>query len=145
MDDDALKAAVDLVGRTGATGFEIGYLRDGVPVEEAGWYAHAQYRGARITSEEHRGPIEAVEALARKLLTGAKCTHCKKLVALSDDGAIAYNGLLADGTRWTVEQARAAGQCRWRRIGPRWVRGCERPAPPRPTGKPRRAKRRRRG
>lgn len=83
MDDDALIATVDLIGRTGAKGFEIGYLHEGVPVEEAGWYAHAQYRGARITEENHRGPVEAAEALARQLLTGAMCNHCKKLVALS--------------------------------------------------------------
>lgn len=145
MDDDALAAAVDLIGRTGAQGFEIGYLHDDVPIEAAGWYAHAQYRGARITEENHRGPIEAAEALARQLLTGAMCNHCKKLVALSDDGAVAFNGTLLDGTRWTAEQARAAGQCRWRRVGPRWVRGCERTAPPRPKSNPRRVKRRKRG
>jgi len=42
LDEDALIAAADLVGRTGATGFEIGYLHDDVPAEKAGWYAHAQ-------------------------------------------------------------------------------------------------------
>ncbi|MCP2363043.1 hypothetical protein HD597_010063 [Nonomuraea thailandensis] len=146
MDDDALIAAVDLVGRTGARGIEIGYLHDNVPVEEAAWYAHVQYRGTSITEENHRGPVEAAEALARQLLTGAMCNHCKKLVALSDDGATAYNGTLLNGTRWTVEQARAAGQCRWRRIGPRWARGCEGTKPPRATGKPKRKKgRRKRG
>jgi hypothetical protein len=145
MDEDALAATVDLIARTGAKGFEIGYLHDDVPVDQAGWYAHAQYRGTRITEENHCGPIEAAEAIARRLLTGAMCNHCKKLVALSDHGATAFNSTLLDGTRWTVEQARAAGQCRWRRVGPRWVRGCEGTTPPRPAKKPRRGKRRKRG
>lgn len=124
--DDAIAAAVDLVGRTGARRLEVGYLYDNVPPEEAGWYAQVQYKGARVIEENHRGPAEALEALARRLLTGAKCNHCHKLVALSARGALAYAaGTLVDGTRWTAEQARAAGQCRWTREGRRWKRGCE--------------------
>lgn len=126
LDEDALIAAVDLVGRSGAKQLEIGYLREDVPVEDAQWWAHARYRGARIGSEHHRGPIEAVEALARRLLTGDKCKPCGRLVALSDAGAVAYEGAtMVDGSRWTVEQAAKAGQCRWRREGARWVRGCK--------------------
>lgn len=121
---DAMKACVDLVGRTGATGFEIGFLHDGVPIDQAGWYAHAQYKGARITTQNHPGPIEAADALARRLLNGAKC-RCGRLVALSDRGAMAHEAHLADGSFWTAQQAAAAGQCRWRRFGPRWERGCE--------------------
>lgn len=125
LDEDALFAGVDLVGRTGAKEFQFGYLHENVPVHEAAWYAHAQYKGARIGVENHAGPIEAVDALCRRLLSGARCQHCKKLVALADDGAMAFNSTLIDGTKWTVDQARKAGQCRWRRVGPRWVRGCE--------------------
>lgn len=125
LDDDAITACADLVGRTGATNFEIGYLHDNVPVDQAGWYAHAQYRGARIGVEDKPGPVEAADALCRRLLTGAQCFHCKKLVSLSDHGAVAYNSHLTDGSFWTVQAAAQAGQCRWRRVGPRWVRGCE--------------------
>lgn len=125
LDEDALQACADLVGRTGATGLQFGYLHDDVPPDQAGWYAHAQYRGARITVDDQRGPIEAADALCRRLLVGAKCVHCSKLVALSDDGAVAYDSTLVDGTRWTAEEAARAGQCRWRRVGPRWARGCE--------------------
>lgn len=125
MDDDALTACADLVGRTGAQHFQIGYLHDDVPADQAGWYAYAQYRGARVTSSDHPGPVEAANGLARRLLNGAKCTGCDRLVALSDFGAMAYNAHLADGSFWTMQQAAAAGQCRWRRIGPRWTRGCE--------------------
>lgn len=125
MDDDAVAAAADLVGRSGARNLQVGYLHEGVPVEEAGWYAHAQYQGARLTTEDHRGPVEALEALARRILTGAKCVHCGGLVALSDDGAYYMGGTMADGSVWTRRQAHAAGHCRWRRMGPKWLRGCE--------------------
>jgi hypothetical protein len=124
LDQDALHATIDLVGRTGATQLQFGYLHDDVPVHQADWWAHAQYRGARIAVEHHAGPIEALEALARRLLTGAKC-KCGKLVALSDTEAVAFEGRLLDGTTWTPQQAAAAGQCRWHRNGPRWTRGCE--------------------
>lgn len=143
IDDDALVAAVDLVGRAGAHQFEVGYLNDGVPVAEADWYAHAQYQGRRIIVEHHTGPVEAAEALALRVLTGAKCGHCGALVALNDDGAFAFDSAeMADGTRWTAEEAAAAGQCRWRRVGRRWVRGCDGGVG---GGWPNRAARRRRG
>lgn len=125
LDDDALRACVDLVGRAGAKGVEIGYLHDDVPPEEAGWYAHAQLRGARIIAENHPGPVEAADALCRRLLGGARC-RCGKLVALSDSGAMIYpDQVMSDGSSWTPEQAAKAGQCRWRRVGPRWEMGCE--------------------
>jgi hypothetical protein len=123
-DQEILVACVDLVGRSGARDLEIGYLHDNVPPAEAGWWAHATYRGARIAVEDQPGPTEAAQALAEKILTGAKC-RCGRLVALFDHGAIAYDrSTLTDGTQWTAEQAAAAGQCRWRRVGRRWEMGC---------------------
>jgi hypothetical protein len=102
INDDVVIACADLVGRAGASGFEIGYLHDDVPVEDAGWYAHAQYRGTRITVEDHRSPTGAALALAERLLDGATC-RCRQSVTLSD---------------------RAAG-CRWRLVGQRWEPGCD--------------------
>ncbi len=141
-DLDALKACVDLVGRSGGRGFEIGYLHDGVPIERAGGWAHAQYSGARIAVENQPGPAAAAAALAKKVLTGAKC-QCGSLVRLSDDGAMFMGtrerpATLADGTTGSAAEAEAAGQCRWVREGARWVKGCERdperrPAPPWPN------------
>jgi hypothetical protein len=125
MDEDALLAAVELVGRTGGKGFQIGFLHDDVPVAEAGWYAYIQYKGARITVEDKTGPVEAAEALARRLLTGDQCQHCFKLVALEDWGAMAVTETLMNGTEWTHEQQAAAGLCQWRRTGRTWKRGCE--------------------
>jgi hypothetical protein len=122
---DAVKACADLVGRTGATGFECGYLHDDVPSTEAGWYATAVYRGAKLTAEDKASPAEACDALAARLLTGAQCQHCKGLVALADAGAFAYNSAtLATGERWDAEDAARAPQCRWTRAGGRWERGC---------------------
>lgn len=122
---DAAMAAIELIGRTGAHNLEIGYLHDDVPVHLAGWYAHAQYRGARITIEDQPSPDQALEALAIRLLTGAKCNGCGKLVALSRQGAAFYRQAnLVDGTPWNETDARAAGQCLWRRVGQRWEMGC---------------------
>lgn len=102
LDQDEVNAACDLVGRTGATELTVGYLYDDVPVEDAGWYAHAQYRGARVIVEDKVGPTEALMALARRLLDGAQCAHCGKEVSLRDGVG-----------------------CRWRREGDKWKRGCE--------------------
>lgn len=124
--NDRLIAAVDLVGRSGAREFEAGYLHDDVPLEEADWWASALYKGTKIQVEHEKSPIDAAEALAFRILTGSKCNHCQKLVALSDDGAFAFiDAHLIDGTEWKAKDVARLGQCRWRRVGDRWVRGCE--------------------
>jgi len=102
MHGDAVVACADLVDRTGAAGFEIGYVNDDVPVEEAGWYAHASFRGARIMTENHRSPSSAALALGERLLAGGMC-RCGQLVTLADDQA----------------------GCRWRLMGKRWEPGCD--------------------
>jgi hypothetical protein len=99
---DIVIACADLVGRSGASDFLIGYLHDDVPVEEAGWYAYAQFRGARITVDDHRSPTDAALALAERLLRGATC-RCRRAVTLTDG---------RDG-------------CRWRLVGQRWEPGCD--------------------
>jgi len=100
--------------------FQVGYLHDDVPFELAGWYAYAQYKGARISADNFSSPDDAAEALAMKLLTGARCA-CGKLVQLRADGAVAFERpTMVDGTVWTAEQAAAAGLCRWRRDGRTW-------------------------
>lgn len=124
--DERVLAAAELVGRTGATDLEVGYLHDDVPAEMAAWYAHARFWGARIIAENHKNPVEAVEALAARLLTGAKC-GCGKLVQLHDGGAFAFrNPRMTDGSLFTAEQAATAGLCRWTRQGSHWVSACGR-------------------
>lgn len=127
-DENAVVACADLVGRSGARKFEIGYLHDDVPTERAGWYAHAQYAGARITAADQPSPAHAATELAHKILTGAKC-RCGRLVALSDGGAPAFDDpVMSDGSSWPIEKAAAAGQCRWRLIGRTWTPSCPTPA-----------------
>lgn len=145
FDEDALVACVDLVGRTGATQFEIGYLNEeddpAFAKHGARWWAHAKYRGNRIIVEDHAGPVEAADALARRLLTGAKC-KCGKLVSLSSTGAMFVSEHMADGSTWTPGDASRAGQCRWTRMGKRWHRGCEPDAVAEVGSPPSRAERR---
>jgi hypothetical protein len=119
-DEQAVTACMEVVGRTGATDFQIGYLEDSL----ADWYAHAQYRGARITVEGHASPVAACNALVERLLNGAQCQHCKGAVTTTPAGLLAFDGTLTTGEAWTAEQQARAGLCVWQRKAERWVRGC---------------------
>jgi hypothetical protein len=101
---DAVEACADLVNRTGSSGFELGYVHDGVPVDQAGWYAHATYQGARIMVDEHRSPSAAALALAERILRGGRC-RCGRPVTLADDQP----------------------GCRWRLMGKQWQSSCDAP------------------
>lgn len=103
FDQDAFDASLDIVGRTGAKQLEFGYLNDDVPIEKGDWWASVLYHGAKIAVEHQAGPVEAVEALARRLLDGGLCTYCGQRIALAD-----YPGK----------------RCRWTRHGKEWIRGC---------------------
>lgn len=126
-DDPALTAGVLLIGHTGARTLEIGFLHDDVPIDEASWWASADYQGTRVMVENHLGPVEAVEGLAKKLLVGARCQWCMGLVALDEHGAFAYaGGVMLDGSKMpdTAEGIGALGQCLWERHDARWEPGC---------------------
>jgi hypothetical protein len=108
---DAVIACADLVGRAGASGFEIGWTCPHVPDEpddhncpDVTWHATAAYRGARIMTAEHRSPTLAAVALSERLLSGAAC-RCGEPVTLADD---------EPGCRWTL-------------AGKRWEPGCDVP------------------
>lgn len=103
---DAVDACADLLGRCGASGFEIGYLHDDVPVEQAGWYAIAKFQGARITVEDHPSPTSAALTLAERLLHWAQC-RCGRPVTLVDD---------------------QLESCRWTLRGKRWEPSCDVPS-----------------
>jgi len=121
---ERLDAATELIARTGATNLQFGFLHDDVPVCDAEWYATASYQGTRIICENKRHPIEAIEGLATRLLTGAQCQKCKRLITLNPMGAYAADSRLLDGTKWSAEEQIAAGLCLWVRVGRHWV-GCE--------------------
>ncbi len=124
---NAIDAIADLAGRCGAREFQIGYLHDDVPLDEMAWYAQLKFQGTRLIVENQPSPAAAAQGLAERILTGAQC-RCGKLVALSDDGAVAYHSAtLIGGEKWTRDQAQAAGQCRWRLVGVRWEPSCPEP------------------
>lgn len=123
---EAVLALVDLIGRTGATGTEIGWLpkpgKDDVPDDQllpgdVTWHASAIYRGAKVHAEGETAPAVA-DALARKLLDGGQCAHCKRRVVL-------FGG-------------RTPRTCVWRRSGPRWDRdaSCLKDHPPKTMEQP---------
>jgi hypothetical protein len=108
---DAAVAIGDLVGRTGATAFQVGYVRDaGDPGFEylgPGWNATAFYRGSRLFVEDRPDVVDACDALARLLLNGGHCTRCARRSSTF--------------TRWHDDPR----VCSWRRIGDRWTADCE--------------------
>jgi hypothetical protein len=107
----AVVAVADLVGRSGGRRFEIGYLDD--DPDRPDWWATVTYDGAKLTAERHATPSAAADALARLILEGGRCTHCGHTVTLRR----------ANAGR-APRRTNAPRQCRWRRIGDRWVRGC---------------------
>lgn len=121
-------AAVEAIGRTGATDFSFGPLEKDVPIAKARWWAHVRYRGVRIQVEEHVGPIEAIEALVARLLHGAFCLGCGKLTAITDD-PVPMPAQRIDGKPIDEKDIRRRGICNWRRKGKHWRRGCGEDAP----------------
>ena len=105
FDEQALIAAVDLIGRSNARSFEIGYLHDDVPTPMAGWWASAIYKGARVMVDDAPGPVDAAEMLAQRLLTGGTCRRCGKLIQIRGEEP----------------------GCQWRREGRKWKPGCDLP------------------
>lgn len=88
-DTERLIAAVEMIGRTGATGYEVGFDDDTTPTT---WWAQAFYRGARKAVDGHPGPVAATEDLLRRLVSGGQCVHCRRATTL---GATALPGRCA--------------------------------------------------
>lgn len=93
-------------------------------------HQRAAAAGRRPTSRPHidqiQGLEEAAQALALRLLLGAKCTGCGAVVTTNSLLiGIAENAHLADGSTWTAQEALEAGICYWRVTGERWTQGCE--------------------
>jgi NAD-dependent dihydropyrimidine dehydrogenase PreA subunit len=122
---DAVLATADLVGRTGAQSLQIAYVHDDVPNEAAGWYAYAQYPGARVTVDGQPGPVQAAEKLAARLLGGGLCVGCKRIVSVRPDGGVPIGHQLQDGRVVDKALVRELGTCQWRRYGQRWEAACK--------------------
>lgn len=108
LDQDAVDAALELFGRAGGRESQFGHTDPDQlgPGEHVTWYAWVQFHSNdRVMVQGKSGPVEALEALARRLLNGAKCAYCVGTVTLSGKPQ--------------------RGVCRWTRQGAKWVRGCE--------------------
>ena len=80
-DQDMLQAAVDMVGRTGATAFQIRYDDSEEPVV---WMAVAEWGDkAEVGASLH--PIKAVTRLLETVIDGGKCTHCQRPTGITDE------------------------------------------------------------
>lgn len=118
IDDDRMLAAVSLVNRSGARGFEVGYLDDTPDARDARWWAKATYRGAALAVEDFDSPDAAADALARRILDGGQCTMCELTVVTADELVErAVEGLEPGDER-----------CLWARHGRHWIAGCADPA-----------------
>lgn len=80
-DDPRFVASVDMLGRTGATSFQIRYDDEQDPVV---WVAVAQW-GAVFECAAGMNPLKAVLRLLEHVVDGGKCTHCRRPTAVSDD------------------------------------------------------------
>lgn len=104
MADDAVHAVWHLVRQSGGRAFRFGHHGGHTgPVWAARWHASAVYdAGRRVGVDIARSPAEAADMLAGLILLGARCAGCNRPTTMD----------------------RAAGACRWRRHGPRWVGAC---------------------
>lgn len=79
FDGDRVQAAVKLIGRTGAGGFELRYS-DPAEDEADGpvvWMAIANY-GDRHEVDAATDPTRAVLRLCERLIDGGQCRHCRR-------------------------------------------------------------------
>lgn len=126
--DDVLVALGLVCERVGALGMEIAYLHDGVPMEEAGWYASAHLRGTRIIAENMVGPIEAAEELIFQILQGGQCFGCRK-VAVVDFTRKVPTQHFGDRTHDPAWEPSRADVCELTRDGKVFMRECGMEAP----------------
>lgn len=104
---ERMMAAIDAIARSGAKGFEVGYLDEDVPAHLARWYATATYHGAKQSSQEHPDPASATEGLMAKLLVGGRCVACGQRITLEG---------------WAGDDK--PKRCVWHRVRACWVPGC---------------------
>jgi hypothetical protein len=113
-------ACADLAARGGAIDFKIGYFDnldpDGAPLA-AGlpaklWFAEVEWSGTQLSTENHPTAAAAADAMALKLLDGARC-RCGKVIVVESESPTA-----------TPKQRM---WCYWRRHNARWRPGCTAP------------------
>lgn len=89
--DPKFIAGVEMLGRTGAKDFRIGWSdeEDGPPTV---WYAVATYKRPPATPKWTPGeaaaaldPVNAVLRLCERIIDGGTCTHCHQLTIFDDN------------------------------------------------------------
>lgn len=80
-EDPRFTAAIDLIGRTGASAVQVRYSDDEQPTV---WLAVAQY-GAKAETDAALTPWMAVLRLAERLVDGGMCVHCSRPAGLDPD------------------------------------------------------------
>lgn len=74
-DDPRYVAAVDLIGRTGASEFKVGYTDEDAP--PVVWYAAAKW-GPHWQVAGALSPLSAMFRLLELVMDGGTCMHCKR-------------------------------------------------------------------
>lgn len=85
LDQARFDAAVAMVGRTGATNFQIRYSDDEEPVV---WMAVGEWdRGGRSVYEVGASidPMKAMFRLLEHIVDGGQCSHCKRPTGITED------------------------------------------------------------
>lgn len=85
FDDPQMMAAIDLIGRTGASNFQIRYSDDEMPVV---WIAVAEFKSKEGSGYQVASAFAAdaaIYALCDQLLDGGRCTHCHKVTGFTTD------------------------------------------------------------
>lgn len=121
--DPRFAAGVQMIERTGAKDFRIGYSDEdeGKPVV---WYAVASYRQVTAGPTVHQGaecaagldPLTAVMRLCERLIDGGVCTHCQRPTIFDPDmptEGVVDEILDAMGCRykWDIERATFVRSC----------------------------------
>lgn len=108
--DPRFIAAVQLLERTGAQSFRIGYSHedDGPPVV---WYAVAEWTGNRAEAAASIHPVRAVLRLCEEVIDGGECTHCRRRTIFAADTDTAFLDEMGCVYAWDPELATFRRSC----------------------------------
>lgn len=83
-EDPRFVAAVQMIERTGAQSFRVGFTpdEDGPPVV---WYAVAEWSGNRAEAAAAMTPLDAVFRLCEQVIDGGICAHCHRATIFVSD------------------------------------------------------------
>jgi hypothetical protein len=108
--DPRFLAAVQLLKRTGAQTFRIGYSDedDGPPTV---WYAVAEWPGNKAEADASIDPVDAVLRLCERVIDGGQCTHCRRPTIFVPDTDTAVLDQMGCVYAWDPELATFRRSC----------------------------------